>query len=681
MPSKLASKTAWKAIQNRHQELKKIIRYHNDLYHEKDAPKITDYEYDQLFADLLKLEAENENLDLSDSPSQRVGGPAIDQFKKVAHRKPMLSLSNSYSAQDLVEFDERVKKFLRFEKHSSEQIEYYAELKLDGLSMELVYEDGFLVRALTRGDGVLGEDVTHNVRTIKSIPLKLNSNSPPKILEIRGEVLIFKKDFIEMNKRNENLGIALFANARNAAAGTIRQLDPKIAASRPLKFLAYALGEVDGVIFKSQQDIAKKLSAFGIPTLAKELVICSREIAEIIDYYYQVEKKRSHLEFDIDGIVVKVNSLQKQDDLGLIARSPRWATAAKFKPDQAETLIEDIQVQVGRTGALTPVAIMTPVKVGGVTITHATLHNQDEINRKDVRIGDTVFIQRAGDVIPEVVSVVLSKRPKKSKPFLVPDRCPTCNTKAIKEKDDAVARCPNSFCPSVLKESIKHFVSRRAMNVEKVGDKVIETFVEKGLVKAFSDLYKLEKSTLLSLERQGEKSVENILKNIELSKKTTLAKFIYALGIRFVGEQTAKLIADHYVTINHFLKTDKEELEKVPEIGPKVSTAILLFLQDKRWQEEVSLLLNSGIEFEKSSRSTDGPLSGLSFLVTGTLPVKRDEAQFFIENHGGKLLASVSSKLNYLVVGDDPGSKVARAESLGVKMISWDELQRLVLKY
>lgn len=677
MPTK-ANKTSPKQTENRHEELKKIIRHHDELYHAKDKPEISDYDYDQLFSELLKLESENPNLDISDSPSHRVGGLAIDQFHKVAHRKPMLSLANSYSTDDLIEFDERVKKFLRFEKESTEKIEYFAELKLDGLSMELVYEDGLLVRALTRGDGIIGEDVTHNVKTIKTIPLKLKTKKPPKLLEVRGEVLIFKKDFIELNQKNEELGQMVFANPRNAAAGTIRQLDPKIAATRPLKFMAYALGETDGVAFKSQENITETLHELGIPTLSKDLVVRSDDIQDIVAYYNAIEKKRPSLEFDIDGIVVKVNSLQKQEDLGLVARSPRWATAAKFKPEQAETLIEDIVVQVGRTGAITPVAVMKPVKVGGVTITSATLHNQDEVDRKDVRIGDTVYIQRAGDVIPEIVGVVLSKRKKSSVPFLVPDHCPACGTKAVKEPEDAVSRCPNPFCKAVLKESIKHFVSRRAMNVEKVGDKLIETFVNNDLVENFSDLYKLKKDTLLGLERQGEKSVDNILKSLDVSKKTTLAKFIYALGIRFVGEQTAKLIADHYVTIEDFLKTDAEELEKVPEIGPKVSTAILQFLKDKRWQAEVKNLLKAGIEFEKPKRSSEGPLKGFSFLVTGTLPVKREQAQQFIEENGGKLLSSVSSKLSYLVVGDDPGSKVDKAQTLGVKMISWEDLQALV---
>lgn len=662
-----------KSIVKRHSELKKLISYHDDLYHGQDRPEISDYEYDQLFTELVELEKNNPSLDTSDSPSHRIGGLAIAQFQKVRHRLPMLSLANSYSPEDIVEFDERVKKFLRSDK----AVEYFAELKLDGLSMELVYENGSLVRALTRGDGLVGEDVTHNVKTIKSIPLKLKSKSPPELLEVRGEVLIFKKDFLEMNQAYEEQGLQIFANPRNAAAGTVRQLDPKIAASRPLKFFAYSLGAAEGLSFSSQQNIEEQFAELGLPTLKKELTCCSSEVNDLVSYYHHIEKIRPTLDFDIDGIVIKVNSLSLQEDLGLVARSPRWATAAKFKPMQSETVIEEIQVQVGRTGALTPVAIMKPVKVGGVTITNATLHNQDEIDRKDVRIGDTVVIQRAGDVIPEVVSVVLTKRPKNSVEFKLPSRCPVCDTKAVKQEDDAVLRCPNPQCPAIMIESIKHFVSRRAMNVEKVGEKLIETFVRVKLVKTFSDLYVLGKAELLELDRQGEKSVDNILKSIENSKKTTLARFIYALGIRFVGEQTAKLLAEHFLDIEKFMKAESEELEKVPEIGPKVSSSILEWLKEKRNQTEVKALLKAGIKFEKSTRNADGPLSGKSFLVTGTLPVKRDEAHEFIERNGGKLLSGVSSKLSYLVVGDDAGSKVDKAQSLGVAMISWEQLQDL----
>lgn len=661
------------AIQKRHKELKRLIHHHNDLYHTKDKPEITDFEYDALFNELLDIESKHDNLDLSDSPTVRVGGDAISAFQKVAHRKPMLSLQNSYSVEDILEFDLRVKKFLRID----DPIEYFGELKLDGLSMELIYENGNLVRALTRGDGTVGEDVTHNVKTIKTIPLKLKTKTPPPLLEVRGEVIIFKKDFLAMNAAYEELDEDAFANPRNAAAGTVRQLDPKVAASRPLKFFAYATGAFEGISFKSQKNITEVFKKFGLPVLDEDLTICTSDPEEVVSYYKKIEKLRPKLDFDIDGIVIKMNSLSQQEDVGLVARSPRWATAAKFKPEQAETVVEQIIIQVGRTGALTPVAIMAPVKVGGVTITHATLHNQDEIDRKDVRVGDTVFIQRAGDVIPEIVAVNHDKRQKNSRAFKIPLECPSCGEKAHRGEEDAVLRCENSMCKSKVKESIKHFVSRRAMNMEKIGDRLIEIFIDQNLIEGFSGLYKLKKEQLLGLERQGEKSVDNILKSIETSRKTTLARFIYALGIRFVGEQTAKLLADHYVTIENFLKTGQEELETIPEIGPKVSVSILEALKNKRFQKEVEKIAEY-LEFEKSKRSTEGPLSGKSFLVTGTLPVKRDEAHEFIETNGGKLLSGVSSKLNFLVVGDDPGSKVEKAQALDVKIISWDELLKML---
>lgn len=664
---------AQQSVQKRHNELKKLIRHHDELYHSKDSPEISDYEYDQLFSELLALEQGNQDLDVTDSPSQRVGGAAIAQFQKISHRKPMLSLANSYSTEDILEFDKRLKKFLR----SDSDVEYFAELKLDGLSMELVYEAGLLVRAITRGDGLVGEDVTHNVKTIKSIPLKLLGKKIPKLMEVRGEVLIFKKDFLAMNASYEELGEDTFANARNAAAGTVRQLDPKIAASRPLNFVAYALGETDGISFSSQKQITEVFKSFGLPTLDEKLTVLSSNPDDIVKYYFQIEKHRPKLEFDIDGIVIKVNSLALQEDLGLVARSPRWATAAKFQPEQAITTIEDIVVQVGRTGALTPVAVMKPVKVGGVTITNATLHNQDEINRKDIRIGDNVNVQRAGDVIPEIVSVNLDKRPKGAKPFLLPENCPSCGKKAAKEEGEAVLRCVNPFCKAILKESIKHFVSRRALNLEKVGDRLIESFVDHGLIEKFSDLYKIKRQQILDLDRQGEKSADNILKSIELSKKTTLARFIYSLGIRFVGEQTAKLLADHFTSVEKFLNATTDELEKIPEVGPKVSAAIIKCFGNKIFVREV-LELSQHLEFERPTRTTDGPLSGKSFLVTGALPVKRDEAHDLIESNGGKLLSGVSSKLNYLVVGDDPGSKVDKAQSLEVKIISWDELLKML---
>jgi DNA ligase (NAD+) len=659
----------------RHEELKKIIAEHDHNYYVMDRPSITDYEYDQLFDELLKLEKSEKGLDLSDSPSQRVGGKVLDSFSKVSHRIPMLSLANSYSPEDIFEFDERIKKFLSSDK----DVEYFCELKFDGLSMEIIYENGQLVRALTRGDGTVGEDVTENIKTIKSIPLKLKK--APEVLEVRGEVLIFKKDFAELNETQQENGQPTFANPRNAAAGSMRQLDSKIAASRPLKFFGYALGMVEGKDFASQEGIQEYFAEQGIPTAIKsnpDLVRLCTGPQEVVEYYHHIEKIRSSLPFDIDGIVIKVNSLRLQDDLGLVARSPRWATAAKFKPEQATTVIESIAIQVGRTGALTPVAIMKPVKVGGVTVTNSTLHNQDEIDRKDVRIGDTVIIQRAGDVIPEVVAVVLEKRPKNSEPFLMPTKCPACDSPVHKAEGEVVTRCTNPLCIAMVKESLKHFVGRRAMNLDKIGDRLIETLVDNKMLTSFSDFYRLTKEDILSLDRQGEKSAENIINSIENSKKPTLARFIFALGIRFVGEQTAKLLADHFVNIENFLVAPEEELLLVPEIGPKVATSIREWTSNKKLVKEVHEMLKLGVEITNPVRSTEGALSGMSFLITGTLPVKRDDAKDVIEKNGGKILSSVSSKLSYLVVGDDPGSKVDKATTLGVKIISWEDLQKML---
>lgn len=661
----------------RHEELKKIIFQHDYNYYVLDRPTITDYEYDQLFAELLKLEKNEKGLDLSDSPSLRVGGSPLEAFEKVSHRLPMLSLSNSYSPEDIFDFDERVKKFLNTDK----DIEYFCEPKFDGLSMELIYEDGHFVRALTRGDGTVGEDVSQNVRTIKSIPLKLSLKHPPALLEIRGEVLIFKQDFAKLNETQQENGQQTFANPRNAAAGTVRQLDPKIVASRPLRFFAYALGAVDGIGFSSQEEIEQFFAKHEIPTaldLKKEIVQVCKGPASVVEYYHHIEKLRPHLPFDIDGIVIKVNSLHQQDDLGLVARSPRWATAAKFKPEQAQTVVENIIVQVGRTGALTPVAIMKPVKVGGVTVTNSTLHNQDEINRKDVRIGDTVVIQRAGDVIPEVVSVILDKRPKNSQPFLLPTQCPACGHPVKKMEEEVVTRCVNPFCVAMVKESLKHFVGRRAMNIDKVGDRLIETLVDHKFLSRFSDFYRLTKENILSLDRQGDKSAENVINSIENSKHPTLARFIFALGIRFVGEQTAKHLADHFLTIDNFVKASEEELLQVPEIGPKVATAITAWTSDKKLVQEIHDMQSLGVKIANPVRAHEGKLSGKSFLITGTLPVKRDDAKDFIEKNGGKILGSVSSKLNFLVVGEDPGSKLEKAQSLGVKILSWEELQNMI---
>ncbi len=659
--------------EKKHQELKELIRQHDHNYYVLDRPKISDFEYDQLFTELLKFESAHPELSNSDSPSQRVGGEALTVFKKVPHRQQMLSLPNSYSPEDLYEFDARVKKFLG----SEAELEYFCELKFDGLAIELIYEKGHLVQALTRGDGTVGEDVTHNIKTVKAIPLVLGIKNPPLLLEVRGEILIYKQDFLKLNELQQESGENPFANPRNAAAGTIRQLDPKIAAQRPLRFFAYSLGQVDGVNFETQEQLEIKLSELSLPVALEFTKKCLGPQG-VVEFYHLIEKKRHDLPFDIDGVVIKVNSFRQQEDLGLIARNPRWATAAKFQPEQAQTVIQNIEVQVGRTGALTPRALMTPTKVGGVVITYATLHNQEEIQRKDIRIGDTVILQRAGDVIPEVVSVVIEKRPKSSVPFILPSQCPACGTAVIKVEGEVVTRCLNPFCKAVLKESLKHFAGRRAMNIEKVGDRLIENFVDQGLVEKFSDLYRLNKDVLLSLERQGEKSVDNILESIEKSKKTNLAKFIFSLGIRYVGEQTAKFLADHYLSIDNLEKSSGEDLLAVPEIGPKVALSIQQWFSNPQSVAEIHNLQKLGVQIEAPPRSSGGKLSGLSFVITGTLPIKRDEAKNIIEQNGGKILAGVSSKLHYLVAGDDPGSKIDKATSLGVKVISWDDLQNML---
>lgn len=665
--------TPTKKIQSRHSELKALIHHHDHLYHALDKPEISDYEYDKLFTELLALESAHPELDRSDSPSQRAGSAPIDAFVKVPHRRPMLSLQNSYSPEDVLEFDQRLKKFLK----SEAPIEYQCELKFDGLSMELIYENGTFVRALTRGDGAVGEDVTANVRTIRSIPLKLKGKKVPELIEVRGEVLIFKKDFVEMNEEQEADGLPPFANPRNAAAGTIRQLDPRIAAKRPLRFFAYALGETEGITFDSQHDIAEKLHGLGFP-VAQDYIAIAKKPEDVVGFYHRIEEERHKLPFDIDGIVVKVNSLRVQDDLGLVARSPRWATAAKFKPEQAETVVEDIAIQVGRTGVLTPVAVMTPVRVGGVVVTNATLHNIEEVHRKDVRIGDHVVIQRAGDVIPEVVSVVLSKRKKSAEVFEMPKKCPNCGSKVEQLEGEVAYRCLNPFCSAVLKESLKHFASRRAMNIEKFGDRLIETLVDNGLLKSFSDIYRLTKEDLMSLERQGDKSAENVLKNIEASKKTTLGRLIHALGIRFVGETTAQHLAEHFGSIEALRSADAEALEGVPEVGAKVAVAILDWFKNPKLSKDLDALFKLGVEVASKPKPQSDALAGKSFVITGTLPVKRDDAKDFIEKNGGRIMSGVSAKLDYLVVGDDPGSKLEKAEGLGVTILSWEDLQKLV---
>lgn len=669
-------------------ELVETVNHHNYLYHTLDKPEISDREFDSLFSELQKLEAEFPDLKTEDTPTARVGGVVLDAFEKMAHRTPMLSLQNTYNEQEILDFEEKI---LRQLQTSETEIEFYCSPKFDGVAMELVYEDGVLTKAITRGDGSVGENVLTNVRTIRSVPLRLHGKKIPKYLEFRGEVLMFKEDFAALNRQQDEDGETPFANPRNAAAGTLRQLDASIVATRPLHFFCYAPGWHEESSYTSYSDFEKQILDYGFSTttsLKKSTEnrfrpphsrVCTGG-KDVIAYYNDIQKIRKKLPFEIDGIVVKVNSFAIQRELGFVARSPRWAFAGKFEPEQAETIVENIAIQVGRTGALTPVAILKPVSVGGVTISNATLHNQDEIDRKDVRIGDSVIVHRAGDVIPEVVKVLEEKRPKNSKPFRIPEKCPNCKGDTIVAEGEAVRRCINPLCSAVMKESLKHFIGRNAMNVEKLGDKLIDSLFDNELVKTFSDLYTLTEKQILSLERQGEKSASNIINSIDKSKNTTLARFIYALGIRFVGEQTAKSLAAHFKTLDAFLESTTESLLEINDIGPRVAESIQSALSNKKFRSEVLQIIKNGVAIEapKKVSNAKATLTGLTFVITGSFSIPREEIKDIIEAHGGKTSGSVSKKTNYLLAGEAAGSKLDKAQELEVAILDWDAFQKLL---
>ncbi len=688
------------AAKKRISELTQIVQRHDHLYHTLDRPEITDREYDALFTELQKLEIQFPDLALPDSPTLKVGGAVLDAFEKVAHRTPMLSLQNTYNEEEIRDFEVKILRQLGLK---DKKIEFYCGPKFDGVAMELVYEKGLLTKALTRGDGFVGENVVSNVKTLKSVPLRLQWDQPPAYFEVRGEVLMLKEEFKKLNEQQTQEGEMPFANPRNASAGTLRQLDSSIVAKRPLEFFCYAPGVMAGIVLKDLVEFEALAQKCGFPTteLIAHSDVYKKTLAlfkdkkinplrpplsqvcagadEVIAYYNFIQSLRPFLPFEIDGIVVKANSLQLQEELGFVARSPRWAFAGKFEPEQATTVVEDIVIQVGRTGALTPVAVMQPVSVGGVTITNATLHNQDEIDRKDVRIGDTVIVHRAGDVIPEIVSVVLDKRTSKAKKFTLPQDCPSCGKPSVLMEDEAVRRCVNPFCPAIMKESLKHFASRNAMNIEKLGDRLVEVFFENDLVKTFSDFYKLKKSQILELERQGEKSADNIIKSINDSRETTLAKFIYALGIRHVGEQTAKSLANHFRALDSFLAASEEELTAIRDVGPRVAQAIRQTLSNKGFIKEIEKLVALGVNIEAHSQQKKGAqLTGLTFVITGSFAISRDLIKAMVEDHGGSTSSSVSKKTSYLLAGEAAGSKLDKAQELGVKIIDWAGFERML---
>jgi len=653
-----------KTVRERARELHTQLHEHNYRYYTQDDPLITDAEYDLLLRELQDLEAQYPQLAGPDSPTRRVGAPPLKAFGEVRHKLRMLSLDNAFSDDELVDFDRRV-----LEKLGVDRVEYAAEPKLDGLAVSLLYEDGKLVRAATRGDGETGEDVTQNVCTIASVPLKLAGRDIPGSLEVRGEVYLSHAGFRELNRQAEAQGQKHFVNPRNAAAGSLRQLDPAVTATRPLEMFCYGVGKVTGgKLANTHLDILGQLQDWHLRVYEDVQRVSGVEGCET--YYRQYEKQREQLPFEIDGVVFKVDSLALQQQLGFVARAPRWAIARKFPAQEKETTVLGIDVQVGRTGALTPVARLEPVFVGGVTVTNATLHNQDEIKRKDVRPGDAVIVRRAGDVIPEVVRVIREKRKKGARRFKLPKQCPVCGSHVVRIEGESVARCSGGLiCSAQRKEAIKHFASRRAMDIEGLGDKLVEQLVEKDLVRDASDLYGLSADDLAGLERMAEKSATNLLQALESGKQTTLARFIYSLGIREVGETTAQLLAREFGNLAALMKEDLERLQAVRDVGPVVAENIVEFFREAHNREVIDRLIGAGINWPAVELPEQQPLAGKTFVLTGTLSVPREELKDKLQALGAKVSGSVSKKTDYVVAGENPGSKYDKAKALGVTVL------------
>ncbi len=663
-------------IKDRLESLKKIIKEHDHAYYLLDDPLISDHEYDSLFKELKKIESENPHLITLDSPTQRVGGRPLDEFKQIAHKKPMLSLGNAFGNDELNAFYKRVTETLDIT-----DIQFSAELKFDGLAISLFYENGFLKYAATRGDGLVGEDVTHNIKTMKVIPLRLRSNSPPKILELRGEVLMNKDDFLKLNEHQQEQNLKVFANPRNAAAGSLRQLDPAVTAKRKLQFFAYGLGEVDTSInFNYHSQMIDFIKDLGIPVSKYSEIVQNNKDMEA--YFQKILGQRNALPFDIDGIVFKVNSIKSQNNLGFVSKAPRWAIAYKFPAEEAETIVNDITVQVGRTGAITPVARLKPVFVSGVTVTNATLHNEDEMNRKDIRIGDSVMVRRAGDVVPEVVRVILEKRPNDAIKFSMPKQCPICGSDIERIDGEAAQRCTGQYkCNAQVKQGISHFISRKAMNIDGLGEKIVDQLFEQGMLKNIADIYKLDFNIIENMDRFGKKSVENLKESIEKSKKTTLGKFIYALGIRNVGEATSKELAVNFRSLDNLFNATVEDYLMVNDIGPIVAESLVQYFHNEINQKIIKSIIASGITWPalKKINAINSKLNNQTFVVTGTLnSFSRDEIKDLVEANGGKVSGSVSKKTSYVVVGDNPGSKADKASELGIPIITEINLMEML---
>jgi len=665
----------------RAERLRREINRHNYLYYVLDRPEISDAEYDRLMRELEEIEAAHPELITPDSPTQRVGAKPAEQFRTVEHRTPMLSLANAFGTGDLLAFDRRIKRMLDLAEEAP--LEYVAELKVDGLAVSLTYEDGLLTVGATRGDGLRGEEITQNLRTIRSIPLRLLlETAPPPLLEVRGEVFLSREEFMRINREREQAGEALFANPRNAAAGSVRQLDSRITASRNLDMIAHGLGVAEGRDFATHWEALEFLRACGFK-VSPRAQVC-KDIAEVLAYCDHWGQNKRDLPYQIDGVVVKVNRIDLEERLGYVARSPRWAVAYKYPPEEETTVVRDILVSVGRTGAMTPVAIMDPVVVSGSTVSRATLHNEDEVRRKDVRVGDTVIIRKAGEVIPEVVAVVTSKRTGKEKPFAMPKVCPVCGSEAQRLPDEAVTRCTGIACPAQIKQRIYHFGSRGGMDIEGLGEAMVDQLVERALVRDPADIYFLTKEQLLSLERMGDKSATNLLSAIAGSKRQPLDRLLFALGIPHVGAHVAEVLASRFSSLEDIQRASAEELSEIEGIGPVIAQSIAVFFRQEQTAQVMEKLRRAGVAppaRRRAAAPAKGPLAGKSFVFTGELTgFTREEAEELVRRRGGRASSSVSKKTDYVVVGESPGSKYQKAQDLGVTIIDEAAFRRLIEK-